>query len=62
MKLVIEIDIDQLPAGVTVPDELGVIIGELREWIEKTDWHEPTARPYRIRNFEGSIIGRAHIA
>lgn len=61
MKLIVEIELDSLPAGVTVPDELGVIVGELREWIEKRDWHRRTTKPHPIRNFESEVIGSARI-
>jgi hypothetical protein len=62
MKLIIQIDLTSLPEGHTEPNELGVMLGELRNWVERLDDRikEPTGRK-QVRNFESEVIGFAQI-
>jgi hypothetical protein len=62
VKLLIEIDLDRLPAGTTKPNELGAIVGELRDWLEKLEDVNGVTRSKTIRNFESEVIGSARIA
>ena len=62
MKLFIEIDLATLPDGHTEPNELGVILGELRDWVEKLDDPKRDGSGRKnIRNFESQIIGYAQV-
>lgn len=61
MKLRIEIDLDGLPYGVADPYALGVILGELREWVESFEDVKEATRTKTIRNFESQVVGLARI-
>jgi hypothetical protein len=60
-QLVIEIDLDKLPDGVTVPNELGVILDEARQQLEKLEDIKAVSTWWRLYNFESQHVGFVRI-
>lgn len=57
MKLIVSIDLDQLPAGVTVPDELATIVREVADKLERKKGEHKLGTGQRLYNFERKDIG-----